>query len=185
MLIFSLVGAALLVGIDYFIKFWVVQYLKPIGTFPVIQDVLHFTYHENDGAAFSIFSGHQEFLIGITSIALFSIFLYLLVRRPKSKLLVISLCLILSGGVGNLIDLNYSGLCGGLRRFSFDSFCSFQFCGCCAVIGTGLLIFYFLWTDVILTKRQKKDSQGRLVVGEKYPSEAKEETTENGLSKTD
>lgn len=65
MLIFSLVGAALLVGIDYFIKFWVVQYLKPIGTFPVIQDVLHFTYHENDGAAFSIFSGHQEFLIGI------------------------------------------------------------------------------------------------------------------------
>lgn len=169
-----------MVGIDYFIKLWVVQYLKPIGTFPVIQDVLHFTYHENDGAAFSILSGHQEFLIGITSIALFGIFLYLLVRRPKSKLLVISLCLILSGGVGNLIDRITQGYVVDYVDFRLIHFAVFNFADCCAVIGTGLLIFYFLWTDVILPKRQKKDSQGQLVDGEKYPSEAKEETTENG-----
>ena len=119
-------------------------------------------------------------MIGITSIALFSIFLYLLVRRPKSKLLVISLCLILSGGVGNLIDRITQGYVVDYVDFRLIHFAVFNFADCCAVIGTGLLIFYFLWTDVILTKRQKKDSQGRLVDGEKYPSEAKEETTENG-----
>lgn len=180
MLIFSLVGAALLVGMDYFIKFWAVQYLKPVGTFPIIQDVLHFTYYENDGAAFSILSGHQEFLIVITSIALLGIFLYLVIRKPKSRLLIISLCLILSGGVGNLIDRITQGYVVDYVDFRLIHFAVFNFADCCAVVGTGLLILYFLWTDVMLPKRQKKEPQRQLADKEECPSDSKKETAGNG-----
>lgn len=49
LLIFCLIGAVVLVLVDYWIKLWAVEALKPVGSIPLIQDVLHLTYLENDG----------------------------------------------------------------------------------------------------------------------------------------
>ena len=176
LLIFCLIGAVVLVLVDYWIKLWAVETLKPIGTIPLIQDVLHLTYVENDGASFSILSGQRWFLIGITSVALVGIFLFLVIRRPKSKLLVISLSMILAGGVGNLIDRIAKGYVVDYIDFRAIRFAVFNFADCCAVIGTGLLLLYVLWTDVLLPRREKKQT----ALPESSQEQHAEETEQRG-----
>ena len=50
---------AIIVAIDWLTKFLTVNYLKPIGDFPLIEGVLHLTYAENTGAAFGMLKDHR------------------------------------------------------------------------------------------------------------------------------
>ncbi len=97
--------------IDQLSKYFTVIYLKPVGTYPLINNVFHLTYAENTGAAFSMFSGKQPFLIILTLIIIVALLFYL-IRNLKTNqvLLKFSLSLIIGGALGNLIDrirLNY------------------------------------------------------------------------------
>lgn len=62
----------------------------------------------NDGASFSIFSGKTEFLIAFTAIVLVAVCVLMiinLIKKPRmSWLFRWSMLLIVSGGVGNLVD---------------------------------------------------------------------------------
>ena len=58
MLLFFLLSVVL-VAADQITKALAVAYLKPVTTFPIIRDVLHLTYSENTGAAFSILNGFR------------------------------------------------------------------------------------------------------------------------------
>jgi Signal peptidase (SPase) II. len=49
--------------IDQLSKYFVVKYLKPIGSFPIINNIFHFTYVENRGAAFGILQNRTLFLL--------------------------------------------------------------------------------------------------------------------------
>lgn len=42
-------------GADQLTKFWVIQNFKLSQTWPILQNVFHFTYVLNEGAAFSLF----------------------------------------------------------------------------------------------------------------------------------
>ena len=73
-----------LILVDQISKFLVLKYLKPIRTYPLIQNFFHLTYAENRGAAFSILQGKQCFLI-VTTI-LFTMFLiYFLIKLPTGN----------------------------------------------------------------------------------------------------
>ncbi|HLC73792.1 MAG TPA: signal peptidase II [Candidatus Nanoarchaeia archaeon] len=61
-------------------------------------------YTENTGAAFSLFQGYKLFLILISVIVIFFTLYYFIKIKQQSKKLYISLILILSGTIGNLID---------------------------------------------------------------------------------
>ena len=61
-------------------------------------------YTENTGAAFSLFQGYTFFLILISMLVVFSTLYYFIKIKQPSKKLYISLILILSGTIGNLID---------------------------------------------------------------------------------
>ena len=54
--IFSFLITIFAVIEDQLSKQWAILALKPIRTMPVIEGVFHFTYRENTGAAFSLFS---------------------------------------------------------------------------------------------------------------------------------
>lgn len=92
--------------IDQLTKYLAVVFLSPVSTVPIIPHVLHLTYVENTGAAFSIFEGKQVFLIIITLIFIMAI-LTLFFKLPKTRKFYdvnLALALILSGAIGNLID---------------------------------------------------------------------------------
>lgn len=48
--------------LDQVTKYWVAQTFSLGETLPILQDVFHFTYVTNTGAAFSLFSGKVEWL---------------------------------------------------------------------------------------------------------------------------
>lgn len=159
MITLSLAAAALLVGVDWLLKQLAIQYLSPVTTLPIWDGVLHLTYHENTGAAFSILRGHTELLVAVTAVALVAIVVFLLVKKPKSRFLVCSLALILAGGVGNLIDRLTQGFVVDYIDFRLIHFPVFNFADCCAVIGTILLIGYLFFHDIYQVYRAKRAPQ--------------------------
>lgn len=59
----------LLIGIDQISKLLALNYLKDIGSIPIIQNVFHLTYVENRGAAFGMFQNNQIIFIIVALVA--------------------------------------------------------------------------------------------------------------------
>ncbi len=73
----------------------------------VIPDFLEFTYHENPGAAFSLFQSGGE-IIGVVVIIILGVVLWSLrTERPTTEVVVFGL--IIGGAVGNLADRVFRG----------------------------------------------------------------------------
>lgn len=79
----------------------------PYGGIGVFQDffgvqfsLVHVT---NTGAAWSVFSSYQSYLVGVRICLILSVFAYMLFFN-KNKAIVFPLTLILAGAVGNIID---------------------------------------------------------------------------------
>lgn len=77
----------------------------PLGrSVPLIDGVLHLTYVQNFGAAFSLFWGHGEALVVIALLVTLGVVIYQRRVRPKELLPVLSLGFLLGGALGNMID---------------------------------------------------------------------------------
>lgn len=160
MLIAAIIGIVLLTAADQLIKYWAIQELKPVGTMPFLHigdtKIMDLTYLENNGAVFSSFAGMRWLLVG-TTVALMTFCAYWLIRHgKKSKLLTISLILILSGGLGNLIDRLFRG--GHVVDYldiKLFQFAVFNFADCCVVIGVILFALYFLFIEPKLSKQDE------------------------------
>lgn len=90
--------------LDRLTKYWSVNILSKIGEIKIIDKFFSFYYLENTGAAFGIMKNKIYFLSIVTVLVLGGIIYYLLFKRPKDKLIRISLSLIIAGAIGNLVD---------------------------------------------------------------------------------
>lgn len=102
----------LLVTMDQVSKYFAITHLKPICSIELIKGIFNLTYAINTGAAFSILSGKQLFLILVTTAVTGFLMYYLFkaIKENKSRILKVSLSLIIGGALGNLLDrirLNY------------------------------------------------------------------------------
>lgn len=151
--------AAIFVGLDQLFKYLAVEYLSPVSTVPLWKDVFHLTYLENEGAAFGILAGRQFILTGLTSVIMLALIVIILSKKIKSTWLLWSLSLILSGGVGNLIDRIARGYVVDYLHFKAINFAIFNFADCCVVIGTILFIIYFIFIDDTFINSKKESVQ--------------------------
>lgn len=96
----------ILLGIllDRFTKIWASKGLNGGNDIIIIKNFFSFQYLENRGAAFGILQGKTLLLSIITSVTILAIIFYLIKYRTSSKLIRISLSLIISGAIGNLYD---------------------------------------------------------------------------------
>ena len=96
-----------LVGLDQLSKFFISSHLS-LGESLNIFPFLNFTLIHNTGIAFSIFDEGGEFSRWLLVAAVAGIMAYLVFllykKTPKHQLELVSLLLIISGGLGNLID---------------------------------------------------------------------------------
>lgn len=156
----ALIVAAVLVGIDQLVKYIVDTNMALHQTFPIIQigdtHVFNITYERNTGAAFSILEGKQIFLIVLTSVVIIALLWYLLSGRAKSNVLIWTISLILSGGIGNLIDRLTRGFVVDFFDFKLIGFAVFNIADICAVVGSVGLMLYVIVNE-IRTAKQKKD----------------------------
>lgn len=147
------VFALLFVIVDQLIKLVVVQNMQLNESIPLINNVLHLTYVLNDGAAFSFLSGQAWILCGLTSIFLVVLIVAYFHKKVCNPLLVSSFGLIISGGIGNLIDRFFRGteLFYGkvvdYIDFRIINFAVFNFADCCVCVGAALMILYVIIYD--------------------------------------
>jgi signal peptidase II len=137
----------LAVFIDQFSKWLVVEYLKEIRNFPIIEGVFSLHYLENRGAVFGIFYGWQAFLI-TTSILITVgvIYFYSLIPHTKRhRLLRVATVLILSGAIGNIIDRVRLGFVVDFLFFELINFPVFNFADSFVVIACFLFLFLTLF----------------------------------------
>ena len=156
-MILEFIIIASVIILDRYTKYLAVLYLKDIpgGTYPLIKDVLHLTYVENRGAAFSILQNFRWLFIGVTIIVSFVILIYLVRRQSSSVFLNVCLSLILGGAVGNLIDRIRFGYVVDFVDFRAINFAIFNVADCAVTIGTILLAV------CILLGGEKSDGKGR------------------------
>lgn len=109
----------------------------------VIKNIFSFSYLENRGAAWGIFQGKVNFLLIITFIIIIGMVVYLLKYKPKSKLIRISLSLIIGGALGNMFDRGFYKYVVDYIYFHYKdvySFPTFNFADMSVVVGTILLV---------------------------------------------
>ena len=158
-IITNLAVLAVLVGVDQLIKAWAVQVLAPVQAMPLIPHIVELRFYLNDGMAFSMLSGKQFFLIVVTSIALLAVAYVLFAHCKNSLLLRSSLLLILSGGIGNLIDRVLNGCVVDYINPLFINFAVFNFADICVCVGAALLVLYVLLSDSEEKKTNEKDTK--------------------------
>lgn len=154
--ILAVVTAVLFLGLDQLTKFIVIKDMQLFESVPFIKGLMNFTYIHNTGGAWGILNKHTWVLIVFTALAML-VCLFVLIKYAKtSKLLFFALCLILSGGVGNMIDRIFRG--GKVIDFlevTFIDFPVFNVADIAVCIGAGLLMLYFV-LDMIKEQKEKK-----------------------------
>ena len=152
---FVAIAIGLLIAVlDQVIKYFVSADLKPIGSVTVIDNVLNFTYVENRGVAFGMFSGMRWVFIALTALLICAIIIYMFKRKPQSKLFYVCVALIIGGGIGNLIDRIFYGYVIDYISLSFFSpICNFA--DYCITIGTVLLVIYVLFFSKEFNEQKK------------------------------
>lgn len=156
----SLAVAAVLVGIDQLTKWLAATYIKPQQSVNLIsiggKEWLNLTYQENTGAAFSILRDKQLFLIILTSIIILGVIILILTKRIKKTAYIWSFSLIIAGGIGNLIDRIVHNYVIDFIDFRIIKFAVFNFADICAVVGTVMLIVFYIIEEIKNSKEKKK-----------------------------
>ncbi len=138
---------AVLVGLDQLTKWLVLAYVqgKPEGiTF--IPGVMDFEFYGNEGAAMGIFEGERFFLVALTGLVIIAFLAVTLFGKfRRYTLFNISATLIIAGGIGNLIDRLVHGFVVDFLKTTFMSFPIFNVADCFVVVGSVLLLVFFLF----------------------------------------
>lgn len=151
-ILISVIMIAVLVAVDQIIKFWAASSLEPVGTMHLLrigkQRIIDLTYVENDGAVFGSFGGKRIILIVVTTI-LVCVCAYFLYRyKTSSKLMFISLNMIIAGGIGNWIDRVFrNGLVVDYIEIKLFNFAVFNFADICITLGVAFILIYILFIE--------------------------------------
>jgi len=121
----------------------------------ILENFFHITYILNKGAAFGIFSDRSEsfrtpFFIAISILAILALLYFSLAFAKNNKLNQISIALILSGAVGNLIDRLILGVVRDFIDVHWYNlhWPAFNLADTSICIGTGLLILNLYRQDI-------------------------------------
>lgn len=157
MVIILIIFGIFLVAADQAIKFWAVNVLKPVKVMDFIQigdiEIIGFRYTENTGAAFSSFSGARWFLIGFTLIMLVVLLIFVIKYKNKNIFFLISAVMIMSGGIGNLIDRIRQGYVVDYLDVKLFNFAVFNFADICVVLGAIFVLIFIFFAEPKVTSR--------------------------------
>ena len=141
---YILFSVIIVVGIvlDQLTKWLAVAYLQPIwpDSVPIIEDVLQLTYAENTGAAFSMLSDAPWVFKSISAVAIVAMLIFLYGFKGGRRLQDIALAMIISGGIGNMIDRLVLNYVIDFIDFCLIDFAIFNGADSFVCVGAGLLI---------------------------------------------
>lgn len=146
------------VALDQISKYLVVINMELYESVDVIPGIFRFTYIQNRGAAFGSMADNRWLFMVLSTVAIVAILVYLFWKRPSNKLVLASITLIVSGGIGNMIDRISLGYV-----IDFLDFCAFpnlwmwvfNVADAFVCIGAGLLALWMILDTVREYKAEK------------------------------
>lgn len=132
---------------DRVTKLWALKYLKDSSDIVIIKNFFSFSFLTNRGAAFGILQNKLFLLSLLTIIVTLGMIYYIYKYKPTSKLLKISLALIIAGAIGNLYDrVIYKYVVDFILLHYKDvyNFPTFNVADMLVVFGTIFLAFYII-----------------------------------------
>ena len=163
MFIISLIIIAVLTLADQLIKLAVINNIDTGEIIRVIHfgdfDVFNLTHITIKGAAWSMMEGRTWFLVGFPLVVILGGMVFMYFKRRESKLLMVSLALLIGGGIGNLIDRIRLGEVVDYIKFEPINFPVFNFADICVVVGVIVLAVYFLFFDKSSKKKPAETAE--------------------------
>lgn len=146
--------------LDQLTKWLAVRYLMPtpedpLYTVPIIKDALHLTYAENTGAAFGMLANNRWVFLIISTVAIAAMIFYLFSGLSEGRLAGIALSMLISGGIGNMIDRVALGYVVDFIDFRLINFAIFNGADSFVCVGAGLLILSLV-LEVIREGKEKR-----------------------------
>lgn len=160
MWIWPAAAAVILILLDQGTKLLALGSLKPMGSMTFLPGVLDFTFVENRGVAFGMFSGQRWMILVLTG-AIVGVLIYYYKKLPAGKeyrWVRCALVMVLSGAVGNLIDRVFRGYVVDFFEFTFVKWYVFNVADIYVVLGVLWLLFLMLF--VIKDEPSKEKGEG-------------------------
>lgn len=146
-----------IIAFDRITKYFTKSYLYPDKAKTVISGFLEFRYAENTGVAFSMLSGGRWIFVAVTAAAI-AVCLYVMFSKKGQKDLWLfwTLGVLVSGGIGNLIDRAFLGYVIDFINPLFVDFAVFNIADCAVTLGAVSLIAYLVFD---LFKKEKNTDE--------------------------
>jgi signal peptidase II len=147
--------------VDQFTKWLAVKFLIPVGSVSLIRfgdvQVLNLTYVENRGAAFGMLKNAPWVFNTVSVVAIILMLGYLFLGHADSKLSAIAIAMMVSGGIGNMIDRVTLHYVVDFIDFRLINFAVFNGADSFVCVGAGLLVLAL----ILELKAEAKKMQGQ------------------------
>ncbi len=155
----AVTGVIVLIA-DQFTKYLVSTNLEISKSYDILpkflDKIIGITYIHNTGGAWGMLGGYTWLLLSVTIVVMLVCIALLLKCGVRDKLMFWSIMLVLSGGLGNMIDRIFrDGNVIDFLEFKFIRFPVFNIADCAIVVGAGLLLLYF-FKDMIDENKKKR-----------------------------
>lgn len=143
---------------DQLTKLLAVKFLKGADDVKVIGNFLKLSYVENRGSAFGMLKDARWVFMSVSTLAIIAMIAYLFTAKNQSRLYTVSIAVIASGGIGNMIDRIALGYV--VDFVSVKYFAVFNGADSLVCVGAGFLILAML-LDLIKEAKAQKEKKSR------------------------
>lgn len=134
--------------LDQITKYIVIIKFPKVGdTFPIINNIFHFTYVRNTGAAFSFFQNGAGWLKWLSLIVSLGLMIYVF-YSPRLRIAEqLGYGFVLAGALGNGIDRFFFGFVVDFLDFRLINFPVFNIADSCINIGIFFLLYVSFFSE--------------------------------------
>ncbi|WP_312279204.1 signal peptidase II [Oscillibacter sp.] len=143
-MLYLIAGAGLL-AVDQWVKDWGTGHLELGASAPLLPGFLELLRIHNYGAAWSSFSGMRWLLLALTGAIVLAVIFAVAKKLVRHPLGLAAATLIISGGLGNILDRARLGYVVDMFNFQFVHYPVFNVADICIVSGAILGAVYYLW----------------------------------------
>jgi len=155
--ILMVLGVLAITAADQISKYLVVQNIPLGGEVPLIPGLVHLTYVQNTGAAFSMLEGARWLFVVIFLVLTVAV-VWETVKKslPFTRLERWFIVCIYAGGLGNVIDRVRLGYVVDMIEVEFVRFAVFNVADCFITCGCILLVAHLAFWNKEFWKEEKK-----------------------------
>ncbi|MBQ7862310.1 MAG: signal peptidase II [Clostridia bacterium] len=153
----SLMAVVLLLVTDQVIKYFVDLKLKGGPAVVVMKNILQFNYLENDGAMLGMMGGKTALMTVLAVVCVIVMIAVAFTGIIKDPVDYWCTLLMISGGLGNIVDRIFRGYVIDYIEVLFVDFYIFNFADCLITVAAFVLIFYQIY---LICRDSKKDKAG-------------------------